>query len=341
VLSLVFGLYQLTQIVSDIRDRERSTAELYQVGKQQQAAGDYPAAWASFEQGLKAAEPGGKLAKLTGQLGKERAQLRLAQEDLAVQWLQNVRVNVSRGESFFRVVDMLNPVLHRGAAGGQGARKADLLAHLGWGEFLRWREGRIELDPEPLYRQALAIDPANPYAHAYWGHWQLWTRQTAALPEARAHFRAALSAGRARELVRRIQLSAIQNLGRSGDAELLGLVNEMRRQGERIDPTTREAAWSVYRWVCEPPAPDRIAKVLAAVPLADHEATFAALFHGNDLDETRSRRRDACLAALLEAAGRRDEARQVWATLRRELPPDDREWRERADAALRRLPGPR
>jgi hypothetical protein len=156
VLSLVFGLFQLTQLISDVRERGRSPAELYRVGKQQQATGDHEAAWASFEQGLKAAEPGAKLAKLTGQLGKERAELRLAREDLAMQWLRNVRVHVTRGESFSRVVDKLDPVLHRGAAGSQGTRKADLLAHLGWGEFLRWREGRTELDPEPLYRQALA-----------------------------------------------------------------------------------------------------------------------------------------------------------------------------------------
>ncbi len=340
ILSLIFGLYQLTQLVSDVRERQRSTAELYKVGKQQQAAADYPAAWASFEQGLKAAEPGGKLAKLTGQLGKERGQLREAQEDLAMQWLQNVRVSVARGETFSRVVDTLSPALHRGVASSQGPRKADLLAHLGWADFLRWRDGRRELNPEQQYRQALAIDPANPYAHVYWGHWQLWTQRTAALPEAREHFAAALAAGRARDHVRQVQLSAIGNLGQSGDAEFLRLVNDMRRHGERIDARTRGNAYAIYWSACASSAQDRFAQILAAGPMADHEATFRALFHGDDFDQAKARQRDACLATLQEAAGQRDDARQAWITLRQGFSPADREWRDRADAALKRLSQP-
>jgi tetratricopeptide (TPR) repeat protein len=340
ILSLIFGLHQLVQLVSDVRERERSAAELSSIGKQQQAAGDYAAAWGSFEQGLKVAEPGGKIAKLIGRLGEARGALRRAQEDLAIEWLRNVRVSASRGETFSRLVETLTPALHRGVASTEGPRKADLLAHLGWADFLRWRDGRREVDPEQHYRQALAVDPANPYAHAYWAHWQLWTRRAAALAEAREHFAAALAAGRAREHVRHMELSAIANLGQSGDAEYLKLVNDMRRSGETIDARTRGAAFGIYRSGCTSAAPDRFAQIFAAGSMTEHAATFEALFHAGDFDQAKARQRDACLALLLEAAGQRDQARHAWSTLRQGLSPADHEWRDRADAALGRLSRP-
>ena len=337
VLSLVFALNQLTRLVSDVRERQRETAELYRVGKLQQGAGDYPAAWASFDEGLKAAEPGGQLAKLTGRLGDARRQLREAQEDLAMEWLENLRVNVSRGESFSDVVARLVPVLTRGVASSSGPRKADLLAHLGWADVLRWRDGRRELNPEQHYRQALEIDPRNPYAHAYWGHWQLWTRRDVSLNEAREHFAAALASGRARDHVRRMELSAIGNLGRGGEEELLRLVSDMRKNNETIDPGTSSQVYSVYWSACASRTQDRVAQVVAAVPITEHQAIFRALFHGDNFDTLRGRERDACLAALLEAAGQREEARQLWVRLRQDLSPSDREWRDRADTAIKRL----
>jgi hypothetical protein len=337
ILSLVFALHQITKLVSDVRERQRNTAELYKVGKLQQAARDYAAAWASFEQGLKAAEPGGQLAKLTGQLGEERRQLREAQEDLAMEWLENVRVIVFRGETFSDVADKLVPVLNRGIASSSGARKADMLAHFGWANFLRWRDGKLELNPEQQYRQALESDARNPYAHAFWGHWMLWTRREASLQDAREHFSAALASGRARDSVRRMQLSAIETLGREGEGEFLRLVNEMRKNNEKIDVRTSSRMYGIYRSACLPRNQDRLAQVVAAVPITEHLATFRALFYGDDFDKWRARERDACLAVLLEAAGQREEALHVWVTLRQGFSPADREWRDRAEAAIKRL----
>jgi hypothetical protein len=337
ILSLVFALHQITKLVSDVRERQRNTAELYKVGKLQQAAADYAGAWASFEQGLKAAEPGGQLAKLTGQLGKERRQLREAQEDLAMEWLENVRVRVSPGETFSDVVDKLVPVLNRGIANSSGARKADMLAHLGWANFLRWRDGKRELNPEQQYRQALEVDPPNPYAHSFLGHWKLWTRREASLQDAREQFSAALASGRARDFVRRMQLSAMENLGQEGEEEFLRLVNEMRKNNEKIDASTSRRVYGIYSSACFPRNPDRFAKVFAAVPIAEHLAMFRALFYGGDFDKWKALQRDACLAALLEAAGQREEALRVWVTLRRGFSPADRDWRDRADAAIKRL----
>jgi hypothetical protein len=325
ILSLVFGLHQMTQLVSNLRERQRHIAELYKVGKLQQSTADYEGAWASFEQALKTAEEGEQLPKLTGQLGEERRELRKAQEDLAREWLENVHVRLSEGQTFSNIVDKLVSVLSRGATSASGARKADLLAHVGWANFLRWRDGHLDLNPEQQYRQALEIDPANPYAHAHWGHWKLWQREK--LEDTRQHFSTAIASGRARDYVRRIQLAALKNFGEEGDSEFLTVVNDMRKNNEKIDTWIRNYLDSIYYFACSGRYDAKLfTKLLAAVPATEQLATFQALFYGahdEDFDKGKRPSRDACLATLLEAAGQREEALRIWLALRQNFPPKD------------------
>lgn len=56
-----------------------------------------------------------------------------------------------------------------GANTSSGARKADLLAHLGWAYFLKQRDGDDSLRPETEYKEALTADADNPYANVFWG----------------------------------------------------------------------------------------------------------------------------------------------------------------------------
>ncbi len=312
VLSLIFGLHQMIRLVSDVRERQRQITELYKVGKLQQGNADYSTAWASFEQAMKSAEPGGQLAKLTGQLGDERIKLREAQEDLAMDWLRNIRT--SGDQTFSDIVDQLVPVLDQGIVSASGTRQADLLAHVGWANFLRWRDGHRELNPEQQYRQALTIDPANPYAHSHLGHWQFLQRENIAA--AKEHFLAAMATGRAQDYVRKIHLAALKNLGSDGDGEFLAVVNDMRKNNETIDAQTRADLYSIYYFACSNRYDaERFAKLLAAVPAAEQVATFRALFYGkhdSDFDQWKRPGWDACLATLLEAAGQREEALQIW-----------------------------
>jgi hypothetical protein len=238
LLSLVFAVQQLTQSMSENRERKRSSSELYRVGKLQQSASDYPAAWKSFESGLQAADAGGLFSKLTGQLNKERRQFREAQEDLAMEWLENISINPDK-ETFASIVAQFTPVLTKGITNSNGARQADLLAHFGWSNFLQSRDGNSQLKPDEQYQQALAADSLNPYAHAYLGHWLLWPHNAAALPEAREHFAAALRSGRARADVRSMQLAAIYNLGNDGDPDYLRVVADMQKSNDSIDSRTR------------------------------------------------------------------------------------------------------
>src|SRR6266536_152757 len=203
VLSLVFGLRQLTVLISDARDRQRQVTELIATGKLQQEARDYESGWISLR---KAAE-----------LRANQSQVRAAQEDLAMAWLDNIRG--SQGPTpFTAIVDTLVPVLSRRVVSAEGTRKADLLAHLGWADFLRWRDGDRSLEPAERYRQAMAVDSQNVYAHAMLAHWILWNGGT--LEDANLHFAAALRSGRERPYVRRLQTAAVENMPEgAGDPE--------------------------------------------------------------------------------------------------------------------------
>lgn len=296
LLSLLFALQQLTSMFSDVGERQRQTAELYKIARQQQASADYEGAWASYDKALEIAQAGGQLAKLTGRLGEERRVLREAQEDLAMDWLDNIRV--PQGRTFSDIVEKLVAVIHRGAVAANGARKADLVAHLGWADFLRSRDGKPALDAERRYREALAIDAANPYAHAYLGHWMLWRREST--EEAERHFAAALAAGRARQLVRTLQLAALRDLTPEGNAAFLAAVSDMRKHGEPIDARTRQHVKSIYYFSCGTRRDaGRLASLHAAVPASEQLATLDALFSDA---ESGSPGLDACRTALREMA---------------------------------------
>lgn len=184
VLTLLIGSFQATRLVSDVNERKRSIAEALDVAGRQQAGGDYVSAWSTIEAGMKSADEGGQFAKLFGQLSRERIHLRQAQEDLAMQWLRNLQVPA--GRKFGDIVDRLLPVLDRGAAATQGIARADRVAHIGWAYFLKLRDGPATLDPPAQYRLALEADPDNPFAHAFWGHWMIGSREP--LADAMKHF---------------------------------------------------------------------------------------------------------------------------------------------------------
>ena len=333
VLSLLAGLYQVAHLVADARERERQVSEFSRTAKAEQMAGEYEHAWVAIEQAAVRAEAGGLFAKLVGRLGEERRQVREAQEDLAMAWLENVRP--PEGQTFSSIVDKLVPVLDRGIASASSARKGDLLAHVGWASFLKTRDGRPGLNPEQQYRQALETDPANPYAHAYRGHWKLWNGAT--LEAARQDFSAAVASGRAQQYVRTIQLAALRNRRSDESAgELLRVVNEMRTNGEPIDLQTRSEVYSVYYSALGDG--DRLQKVLSAVPPTEQLATIQALSGGTEPDEGKRRMQEAFLAILQEAAGQPAEALRTWRALRAELPiRTGGALAARADAAIKRL----
>lgn len=226
--------------------------------KLQQGAGGYPAAWDRYAEAL-AMCPGSGTA-LQGQ------------ERLAMDWLENIRVTEGK-QTFTDIANKVQPALSRAAVGKDDRRAADALAHLGWADFLRSRDGQGGLDPVRYYRQALQRDPQNPYAHAFWGHTMLTGEGS--LQEAKAHFAKALDSQAQRPLVRTLQLAALTwRTSPELQDEVARVANEMRIQGEALDSVSK--IWNVYydRLVWGHDRDD----FLAALSPREHVSTFQWLF---------------------------------------------------------------
>jgi hypothetical protein len=211
------------------------------------------------------------------------------------------------------IADKVSPVLSRGAIAEKGQRSADLLAHMGWADFLRSRQGVGGLDPAQYYRRAIKIDPKNAFAHVMWGFEIL--REDGPLAEAKQHFAIALESGRKREYVRSLQIYALLWVRKSElDIELIRVANEIRSQGETMpvgfpDSPLMWKLWDIYY--------DRLirgdkgkSQFLAALPPADHLATFrwlypADLLKGPQADEFKYYLYLSILAQLQERSGDR------------------------------------
>jgi hypothetical protein len=318
VLSLIFGLFQLWDRVFSFASRRKHVHELLATGRLQLEEHDLHAAWASDSEAALVAS--------------HDPEVRGAQEEVAMAWLDEALVGEK--ETFTALVDRLTPVLQRGLLDATGQRRADLLAHLGWADFLRSRDGAEERAPDSLYRQALAVDSQNAYAHAMLGHWIMWRSDD--LDQARAHFAAAFAQGRVHAYVRRMQLAALANSHEDGAGdELIRVANDMRVHREPVDDRTRDTIAGVYYFRASD-GDASLKRLLAAVPSAEHLKTFQWLF-GADGGDSVSRR--YVLGLLEEAAGERAAALRTMASLR-QVPSLSPQLKAGADAALKRLGRP-
>lgn len=292
IFSLIAGIYAGWAFLSGQLERRRATDRLLADEALQLHASDYESAWRTLAQ---AATVGGSSARV-----------QQAQEEVAIEWLDNIRI--SGDQTFASITEKLEPVLIRGAASAKSPqRQADLLAHLGWSYFLRGRE-LSGPDPESAYRDALRKDPANPYAHAMWGHWILWNHQEFA--KATEHFAAALAAPRPglRPYIRSMQLSALNNEDTSeAHVEFIRVVNDIRKEHGDLDPHWPHDILNMYWAHIVPPDEDKAA-FLSAVPPLDHLDTFDWLLRRAGPGEPDALTHDYIRSALLEAAGRRAEA---------------------------------
>jgi len=299
VFSLIAGIYGGWTFLSGQLERRRAVDGLLASEAVQFQASDYASAWGTLAQ--------------AAALDAGSARVQQAREDLAMQWLDNI--SVPEGETFASITGKLEPALTRGAASAKSPqRQADLLAHLGWSYFLRSREASGP-DPEAAYRSALGKDPANPYAHAMWGHWILWNH--GGIADASKQFAAALAAPRPalRPYVRSIQLSAFRNEGSyEAEAEIVRVANDIRKEHGDLRAPWPHDILNIYSERLIPPD-ERTAAFLGAIPPPDHLDTFDWLHQRADPGE-RNLLAYACIrGALLEAAGRRDEALAAYRAL--------------------------
>jgi hypothetical protein len=307
LISFGSAVYGLLHAQADLRERGRLISEQLAAGRSQETAGDYAAAWESFRQAATAAESDGLIAKLLGGLGSQTRAVRTAQEDLAMQWLRDA--HAPEGHTFSEIVDKVSDTLARGADESQGARKADLLAHLGWAYFLKQRDGNASVHPEEMYREGVAADANNPFANVFWGHHILWSHGS--IPEANQHFAAALASHRELVTVRKFELAAY-NSSQAADfeAQWWRVVDEMHKEGDPIDADTLAGMTSRYEFVRGDD--EDMPHLLAAIPAADHIELQRMLLQSGTLNDDGKLNVELALAGCLEAAGKPDEALAEW-----------------------------
>lgn len=258
------------------------------------------------------AEPFAQLGQLAAAPDAPAA-VRQAHEDCAMHWLRLARPGPDR--TFAQFTAPLKPVLVKALSAPPqslpGPRAADLRAHLGWAEAMRWKDIQDpSIDPTGLYREALQQDPGNVYAHALWGHWLLRNRfaPQAQVDEALQHFEAAVAAKRDRPFVRRMQLGAMLGTDPYGKP-LVQVLNQMRQNQEPLSDMARQRAWSyhyAHAW-----REGVSVNVLQALPPAEGLATFDWLFAEPAASDSRHAMWVLLRAQLLVQAGQVAAARDA------------------------------
>jgi len=230
------------------------------------------------------------------------ADLKKTQEHAAMLWLRNIRVRVGE-QTFTDVVGKVRPILSSAASAATGQEAGDLTAHLGWGEYLRVRDGRADADPVIYFKKATEADPPNPYAHVMWGFWILF--RNGALTEAQPHFEVAATSGRDRAWVRNLQLAALllRNVP-ANEREAIRAANAMRL--EQVPVQQPDRLWSLYEYALLRRV--NTEDFLQIIPAADHLTTFRWLFPKSPESESKNALYRFLTGRLEEAAGNRDSA---------------------------------
>lgn len=255
---------------------------------------DYAAAWDTVTGALKS-EP------------NQEALLDL-QAEIAMHWIRDL--HVTEPQKFGDVVDTLIPALYQAVQRRKESNKveaANALAHIGWANFLKYREGGRNLEIDEKYRAALQLDPDNPFAHAMWGHWLLADGNHVA--EAQARFAAALKGGRERPFVRNLQLAALQwGTTDKNTIELIRVCNEMRKNNESLDEERRSRLLSRIYFGSRDAVHAKLDEIL---PADEHLATVNWLAQGLDPSTGTT----LILARLSEAVGDCHSALRLYVSL--------------------------
>ena len=222
-----------------------------------------------------------------------------AQEKLAMEWLRKA-IFMRRADKAYldALVERTLPMLSRGAAEAKGARLADILAHMGWSDYLLDRAGR-QGKPHSMeyYERALAADPRNAYARAFHAYEVLWRfRVQDAFPDTRKLFTAAAESARGNppvhDYVRFLQFyGLLDDKGRDWAYEAIRVLNEMRTNGEKLPEGAQGAfvkrrLWIVYGYdIGRDTERERRGPLLAALPPAEHLQLFQWLYPENYVPE--------------------------------------------------------
>jgi Tfp pilus assembly protein PilF len=267
VISLVLGVRQVVSVVQDRAARKNKAAELRLEARRLSSSGYYSQAWQSISQAVEL-----------------ESDYRDAQVDIAMEWLRNVRLVSVRGEqTFTEIVEKLLPVLYRAIDTTRESYSASVLAHIGWANYLIFKEGDRGVKVDEQFRDALVLDSTNFYAHAMYGFWLLFPGHSGgSIDEANQHFAAALKNGKDTNYVRHLMFSAYRNGSEPEyQAQIIKLADEMRKNHETIERSERERILTGAYYMYRNEIMQEVGKVLSP---KDHLETFLYLSQGIDVD---------------------------------------------------------
>lgn len=261
VIGLITGLSGLMGPLKGWWKQGHQSRALLVTAQRQQELGEYSAAMDTLDEILRAT-PGDKQALH-------------ARLDIAMAWIEEMRIPRHGVDEIApqarEIFDRLSPVLEGGISTAKGYRAADVVAHLGWLNFLKAKiigQGGIM---ESHFREALRMDPNNVYANAMMGEWDL--QPPANLEEAKTHFATALKSGKAKSFVRACQLEGmIYNEEPGVRAELIRVANQMRKDNDPISDDDKSRIHGNFSMVVGTNA--ELRDVVSAVPPDEVWATY-------------------------------------------------------------------
>jgi hypothetical protein len=307
VIGLITGLSGLVGPLKGWWKTGRQSHALLASAQRQEQLGEYSAAMDTLAEILKA-NPGDTKALHT----------RL---DVAMAWIENMRTprhDLDEVAPQARVIfDRLTPVLEGGLGTSNEYRAADVVAHLGWLNLLKWRiTGQAGIIESHL-REALQMEPENVFANAMFGEWVLLTHGS--LEEAKTHFTTALKSGKAKTFVRACQLEGMIYDDDPGvRAELIRVANQMRKDNDPISDGDRGRIHSYFSTTIGTDA--ELREVVSAAPPDEVWATYDWVsppsVQASDFENLERR---FIQANIDEVSGKRGEALQIYRSLDQEL----------------------
>lgn len=224
LLSLFLLAQQVNNVVSTWTDRQESVAALIMASDLQASAGDYAGAWGLLDQAL-ALEPGS-------------TQVQAHRVDLAMLWVR--KIAITGDQTFSEIINPLLPSLYLGAVRSGSSERADALAHIGWSNALRTRDGVRQLAIDEQFDAALVADPDNVFAHTWQATWLFMRANDVDYDKpkidlARAHFDAALATGQRRQWIRSMQLlSYLDSYNTAAQIEAIAVVASLKAEGSTL-----------------------------------------------------------------------------------------------------------
>ena len=330
-ISLILGILRVNDIFSDWKERNITVTQLVSAAKLQLDSNDYQGAWQLVDDALKF-NPASQLA----------LQQRI---NIALSWLRNMRKKGDKTFSDF--VEKLLPTLYLGAVSKNPDIVANSLAHIGWANFLRSRDGIQDLEIKEYYKRALKLDPENTYAHIMLAHYKLWQLNSESNSKTnfttiKSHIEKSFNSTQNHGYVRGMQISALLNASSHPNVqiELIKVAEEIRQKKETLEKSNRHRFFGLINDMISPPDlseevnQETLNQLIHDVPPRVLLELFNWLNTDNDNKNTRT---IMTYARLEELNGNNNEALLIYQKLADKTSMVRHSHREFAKLAIKRL----